>query len=217
MAAGLTAVGLVAALAASGPARAASADEGRLLGLTNGLRASVGAQALALDDALSAVARAWAAKMAAAGTISHNPSLTSQVGPWSKVAENVGMGPDLDTVHRALVASRPHYVNLVDTEVALIGIGVVTSGGSVFVVEDFLRRPGAAVAAPTAPTTVATAPPPTRAASPPATTAVRPAPTVPPATVPPTTVPAPGVTVPMPSPWLALALEMTRGWARATG
>jgi hypothetical protein len=215
MATGVTAVVLVAAVAAGSPARAASAEEGRLLGLTNGLRASVGAPALALDDALSAVARAWAAKMAAAGTISHNPGLTSQVGPWSKVAENVGMGPNLDTVHRALVASHPHYVNLVDTEVTLVGIGVVTAGGTVFVVENFLRRPGAVATIP------APAPPTTRAVSPPTPRPPQPPPaaptTVPPTTVPTVTVPAPSVTVPTPSPWLVLALEMTRGWERATG
>jgi uncharacterized protein YkwD len=182
-----TGVVLTAVLAGTGPARAASPDESRLLALTNGLRGSVGAPALTLDDSLSAVARAWAAKMAADGTISHNPHLTSQVGSWSKVSENVGMGPDVETVHRALVASRSHYVNMVDTEVTLVGIGVVRAGIHVFVVENFLLPRGASPPPPPAPRATT----PTPAASPP---------------------PAEGV-----SPWLALALEMTREWERATG
>lgn len=210
MAVGMTGAALAAVLVTSGPARAGSAEESRLLGLSNGLRASVGAPALALDEPLSTVARGWAAKMAAAGTISHNPDLAGEVGSWSKVAENVGMGPDLDTVHRALVASRPHYVNLVDIDMTILGIGVVMSGRTVFVVENFLRRPGPAVPDPQ--------PPPTR---PTTTLAPAAAPRAPaparPAAAPTTTVPATTAVPPSLSPWLALALEMTRGWERATG
>ena len=223
MAVVVTGVTLAAVLATSGPAGAASSDESRLLSLTNGLRASVGAPALTLDESLSAVARSWAAKMAADGTISHNPSLTIQVGSWSKVAENVGMGPDVDTVHRALVASPSHYANLVDTGVTLVGIGVVTSGRYVFAVENFvLRRGGPAPPQARAPSTTgpplaapAPAPPTTarRATVAPARTPVTSAPTTVPATAP-AVAPAPHDAL---SPWFALALEMTRGWERATG
>lgn len=213
-----------------GPARATSADESRLVDLSNAVRASAGVPALAVDGTLSAVARAWAAKMAAAGTISHNPALGTQLSGWTKIAENVGMGPNLDTVHRALVASAPHYANLLDPQLTLIGVGVVSAGGSVFVVEDFLR-PAGAVTAPPAPAPSTTAPPTTapRATVPPTTVArARPAPA--PTTVPavraaaapaPSLVvaPAPAVSDPpaAPSDWLALALEVTRGWERAAG
>lgn len=206
-----------------GPARAASADESRLVDLSNGVRASAGVPALAVDPTLSAVAQAWAATMAGAGTISHNPALSTRLTGWTKIAENVGMGPDLDTVHRALVASPPHHANLVDPELTLIGVGVVRAGGNVFVVEDFMRPANAAtvVTNTTPPSTSAP-----RATAPPATTATRPRPTttttVPPpraaiATPPPPVVaggPPPEAPA-APSEWLALALEVTRGWERA--
>ncbi len=69
----------------------------------------------------------------------------------------MGQGPDIDTVHRALVASHSHYVNMIDTEVTSMGIGVVTSGNTVFIVENFVGRAGAATAKVT--TTKAPAPP----------------------------------------------------------
>ncbi len=219
--AAIVGVAIAAALAGQGPAGAASADEARLVGLSNALRASVGAPALVVDESLSSVARTWAATMAAAGTISHNPSLSSQVPGWTKLAENVGMGPDLETVHRALVASRPHYANLTDPELTRIGVGVVTRGTTVFVVEDFSRPAGAVgpTATPAATAPPATGPPTTRPAPKPTTTTV-PAPraaAVTPATVAPArpviAPPAPPDTVLPPS--LALGLELTRGWHRA--
>lgn len=226
MAVGMATVALVAVLAPSTPARAASSEEARLLALTNDLRASVAAAPLTFDESLAGIARQWAAKMAADGTISHNPDLSSQVsGGWLKLAENVGMGPDIDTVHKALVASHYHYVNLTDTEVTLVGIGVVHSGSSVFLVEDFMQPSGGRATTPApapAPAPVTTTPPTTPAPRP-----TTPPTTAPPAVrTPPTTVPAPAlapiaaVAVPVaqaPSDWLALAIEVTRGWERATG
>jgi hypothetical protein len=226
MAAVVTAVAVAAGvLAVASPAQAASAEESRLLSLTNGVRASVGAPALTFDEGLAAISRSWAAKMAADGIISHNPGYTSQIsGQWLKASENVGQGPDLDTVHRALVASHSHYVNMTDTEVTLIGIGVVTSGNTIFIVENFLGRPGAAAPKATA-TTKAPAPATTVAPRPAATPAPKPAPAPKPV---PTTTAAPVTTVPAPapavadivgvaSPWMTLAIEVTRTWERATG
>lgn len=213
-----------------GPARAASADESRLVDLSNAVRASAGVPALTVDATLSTVAQAWAATMAGAGTISHNPALSTRLTGWTKIAENVGMGPDLDTVHRALVASPPHHANLVDPELTLIGVGVVNAGGNVFVVEDFMRPANAATVVTTTPppstsTPRATAPPPTAARPRPTTTTTVPlaraASPTPPSTAvaaapPPEAQAGPPPEAPAaPSEWLALALEVTRGWERA--
>lgn len=219
VAAVVTATALSAAvLAVAGPAQAASAEESKVLALTNQVRASVGAPALAWDEGLAGIARTWAAKMAADGIISHNPNYTRQItGPWAKASENVGQGPDIDTVHRALVASHSHYVNMTDTEVTLMGVGVVTSGNTVFIVENFLGRAGAV--APRVTTTKAPAPPTTVAR--PATTVAPKAPAAPkpaPTTTVPVTVPvvaaAPATVA---SPWMTLAIEVTRTWERASG
>lgn len=220
-AAAVTAVALSAAvLAVAAPAQATSAEESKVLALTNQVRASVGAPALAWDEGLAAIARTWAAKMAADGIISHNPSFTSQItGTWAKASENVGQGPDIDTVHRALVASHSHYVNMTDTEVTLMGIGVVTSGNTVFIVENFLGRSFAAapkVTTPPAPPTTVARPATTVAPKVPA--APKPASPPAPTTTVPVTVPvvaaAPAATA---SPWMTLAIEVTRTWEQATG
>lgn len=224
VAAVVTAAALAAAvLAVPTPAQAASAEESKVVALTNQVRASVGVPALAWDEGLAVIARAWAAKMAADGIISHNPGYTGQLtGTWAKASENVGQGPDIDTIHRALVASHSHYVNMTDTEVDLVGVGVVTAGNTVFIVENFLGRSfAAAPAKATTATTKAPAPPATKAPAPPTTVAPK-APAAPKVAEPTTTVP---VTVPLAapapaagaSPWMTLAIEVTRTWERATG
>lgn len=211
VAAVVTATALSAAvLAVAGPAQAASAEESKVLALTNQVRASVGVPALAWDEGMATIARTWAAKMAADFIISHNPSYSSQItGTWAKASENVGQGPDIDTVHRALVASHYHYVNMTDTEVTSMGVGVVTSGNTVFIVENFVSRTGAAAAKVT--TTKAPAPPatvarPAATVAPKAPAAPKPAPTT---TVPPTTVPAPAAKALIDaSPWGDLVIDL---------
>ena len=219
MAAVVTASALSAAvLAVAGPAQAASAEESKVLALTNQVRASVGAPALAWDEEMAGIARRWAAKMAADGIISHNPGYSGQIGGgWSKASENVGQGPDIDTVHRALVASHSHHVNMVDTQVTSVGIGVVTSGNTVFIVQNFVGRVGAA--APRVATTKAPAPPTTVAR--PATTVAPKAPAapkpVPTTTVAPTTAPAPAAPALVDaSPWGNLVIDL-RTLGPATG
>ncbi|HVL06117.1 MAG TPA: CAP domain-containing protein [Acidimicrobiales bacterium] len=225
MAAVVTAAAVAAAvLAVPAPAQAASAEESKIVALTNQVRSSVGAPALVWDESLAVIARTWAAKMAADGIISHNPTVSKQIsGAWSKVSENVGQGPDIDTVHQALVASRSHYLNMTDTEVTFMGVGVVTKGNTVFIVENFLGRPGAAV--PKTVTTRAPAPPTTKAAAPPTTAALKPPaepkPAAPTTTVPVTAPAAVPVAASFPppdaSPWMILAIEVTRTWERTTG
>lgn len=205
--------------AVSGPAQAATAEEARLHALTNQVRASAGLPALAFDEDLAGLARSWAAKMAADGIISHNPNLSKQVtGNWAKVSENVGQGPDLDTVHRALVTSHSHYVNMTDTEVTLMGVGTVTSGNTIFIVEVFLGRFGAA---PKTTTTKAPAAAPATTLPKPTTTVAPKAPAPPkpePTTTVPVTVP---VAAPVPaidfSPWGSLVVDVVRTLGQATG
>ncbi len=215
MAAVVTATALSAAvLAVAGPAQAASAEESKVLALTNQVRASVGAPALAWDEEMAGIARTWAAKLAADGVISHNPTYSRQInGTWTKASENVGQGPNIDTVHRALVASRSHYVNIIDTEVTSMGVGVATSGNTVFIVENFVGRAGAVV--PKVTTTTKAPAPPTTAARPATTVAPKPpaAPKpTPTTTAPPTTVPAPPAaakSVIDASPWGYLVIDIS--------
>jgi hypothetical protein len=156
-------------------------DEAAFLARLNDLRTSQGLPALAPNSALTGVARAWAGSMAAAGTISHNPSLASQ-GPsnWARLGENVGMGMDVPSVHNAFVNSPAHYRNMVDAGFDSVGIGVVRNGsGALFVTVNFMQAKAVAVAAPApaaaAPKPAAPAPAPAPAAAP-APSPARPAP-----------------------------------------
>ena len=156
-------------------------DEAGFLARLNDLRTSQGLPALASNSALTGVARVWAASMAAAGTISHNPSLASQ-GPsnWARLGENVGMGMDVPSVHNAFVNSPAHYRNMVDAGFDSVGIGVVRNGsGVLFVTVNFMQAKAVAAAAPApaavAPKPAAAAPAPVPAAAP-APSPARPAP-----------------------------------------
>lgn len=216
IAVGMAGVALLAVLATSGPAQAASSDEAQVLALANNLRASVGAPPLTFDETLSQVSRAWAAQMAAAGTISHNPNLARQVSGWTKLSENVGMGGSIQVIQDAFIASHSHYVNLVDTDVTLMGVGVVHSGNAIFIVQNFELPAGGGSAQ-----AASVAPPTTKAPAPKAPTTVAPVTTT---TRPPAPTTAAGAPVPVvaaspvetsPSPWLTLAMEVTRTWERS--
>lgn len=221
--AGATALALVALLVTPRVASAATADEVRILTLTNQVRASVGAGPLVLDEGLSVTARRWAAAVAAAGRISHNPDLPTTTSGPTAIAENVAVGNTIQLVHDVLVASRPHYVNLVNPTVTRMGIGVAWAGGLVYVVENFLIVRGAPVPSspPTPPTTVRSSP----TTSPPATVAPGRAPAMASTTTtpPPARSAGPAVSTPptageaLPSTWLRLSFDVLRSWDRPPG
>src|SRR5437016_788118 len=66
---------LVPLMAATAHAADPVADEAAFVAETTALRASVGQPALEVDSRLAAMARSWAATMAAGGRIWHNPDL----------------------------------------------------------------------------------------------------------------------------------------------
>jgi len=147
---------IVTALAGSAAfAGAASASPaGDLATATNTARASAGLAPLSVNAQLSAVAQAWANKLAAANVLSHNPALQAQVSNWTVLGENVGMAGDVPTVQAAFMASPHHKANILDPRYTQMGVGSATSiypscGCPVlWVVVDF-RRPATASAATT--------------------------------------------------------------------
>jgi hypothetical protein len=189
-------------------ARPASADpvasEAQFLVLLNQVRAEKGLAPVAPDAQLQTIAREWSAKMAQDGGLSHNPNLPNQVTNWRMVGENVGVGGSVPQLHAAFVASPHHYENIVEPAFNYVGIGVVETGGQIWVTFDFKQsktaanvpaapkpapkpaaapkpapKPAAAAAPKTAPRPAAPTPAPTTVPAPPPT----PAPTAPPTTV----------------------------------
>ena len=179
-------------------------DEARFLSLTNSLRSNKGLAPLAVDGTLVSVARSWSGKMAAAGTISHNPSLSSQLpSGWKKAGENVGKGGNVDALQKAFENSPAHYQNLVDPAFNYVGIGVVYGGNMIYVTVDFMQR-GSASAPRPAPTP---RPSSRRAPLPRAAPAPLPAPA-------PVAAPPPPPPPPEPSPHLLFLLERLRALDR---
>lgn len=125
--------------------------EHEFVGRLNDLRAEHGLNPLAVDPALTEIARDWATQMAGANQISHRRNLTA-VAPsnWLVLGENVGAGPAVTPVHDALVASPTHYANLVNPRFRQVGVGVVVVGGKLFVAQNFMTpeeaKPAAAKA-----------------------------------------------------------------------
>jgi Cysteine-rich secretory protein family len=137
----LSATTMVAAVAATGNP---TAESGFISRIAN-LRAQHGVPPLATDAQLTDIARRWAARMAADGRLEHNPSLTSEYPGWREMGENVGVGPDVDTIHQAFVHDPEHYANMVHATYQRVGVGVVTdSSGRLWVVEDFATLQGSA-------------------------------------------------------------------------
>ena len=156
-------------------------------------RQAQGRPALPMEDDLVAVARNHSAAMASAARRYHNTLLGQQVQGWQLVAENVGMGSSVDQVHQALMASPQHRADILNARFDGIGIGVVQSGGSMWVTEVFRQRADAAAVAsgPPAPTPEPTTEPPTPAPAPPPAPPRRPAPPAPSRAPLPTTTAAP--------------------------
>ena len=150
--------GSVMCLAPAAPAYADTGSiEAQFVAATNAARQSAGLAPYAVASDLASIARNWSAHMAAAGAISHNPNLTTQVQNWRAVGENVGVGPDEPSIQQAFMNSAPHRANILDHDYTQFGVGVVVSGGRVWVTVDF-RQPMSAPAPAPAPARPAPAP-----------------------------------------------------------
>lgn len=109
----------------------------------NQLRQSKGLAALLPHPTLMNKARAWSAHMAAGGCggarICHS-SLPDGVNvSWQKLGENVGVGPSVDSLTAAFIASPAHYRNLVDPSWNSMGVGVTIVNGTIYVAEEFMQ------------------------------------------------------------------------------
>ncbi|MCX7620214.1 MAG: CAP domain-containing protein [Acidimicrobiales bacterium] len=135
------------------PARAtlpsATELEKQFQDVANQARAANGLPPLMFDQALAATARTWAGVMQANGSISHDPNLegaaTSIDPTWTKVGENIGIGPEVATLQAAWMASPSHRANILDGAYNRIGIGVVVAGGQIWVAVRFLAASPLAV------------------------------------------------------------------------
>jgi hypothetical protein len=119
----------------------ASSEESRFTYLTNHERTSRGLNALTVKSDLVSIARRHSEQMADSGGIYHNNNLGNEVsGNWTELGENVGKGPNVDTIHDAFMDSAPHRANILRASFNQVGIGTVIRDGYIYVTEVFARR-----------------------------------------------------------------------------
>ncbi len=102
--------------------------------LINAERAAVGLAPLSANVALNDPALAQATAIQAAGDLFHQDLRPLLTLGFRTAGENVGYGPDVQTLHDAFVDSPGHYANIVNEAFTSIGIGVVLdSNGTIWV------------------------------------------------------------------------------------
>jgi hypothetical protein len=163
---------LVLGLGVGGAASPATAyDEGTIVSLANQARAQNGLGGLVRNGSLDAVALNWANQMAASGTLSHNPSVGSQIpGGWRGWGENVAQGYGSGAaVHNGWMNSSGHRANILGNFTD-IGTALIEANGTTWAVQVFANYPGSGLPAPAppapAPAPAAPAPAPAAPAAP---------------------------------------------------
>ncbi len=117
---------------------------------------------------LRAVAQRHAQRMADQGRYFHNPNLRNEVSGWAGLGENVGVGPTVGDLHRALMASPSHRANILSRDWTQVGVGTArTPDGRLWVVLVFRLPARAASPAPPAPPAPTAPPAPVARALPP--------------------------------------------------
>jgi hypothetical protein len=129
------------AVTASSAAASTGTDESSFISRINRERSSRGLRTLSVASSLTYYARKHSREMAARGEIYHssNSQLSSAGGSdWTEMGENVGVGPDVSSLHSAFMNSPSHRDNILHRAYNQIGVGVVYgSDGNIYVTEIF--------------------------------------------------------------------------------
>ena len=104
----------------------------------NDFRHAHGVPQLAWDEAAHAKAKAWSAKMAADGRLSHSRLSDGLPVGWRYLGENVAMNTSIEGAMRALEASPGHRANILNPRFTRVGVGVVQAGRYYWVTEVFI-------------------------------------------------------------------------------
>lgn len=120
--------------------------ERELLSKANQERAKAGVSPLRMDDGLAQAAREHAAALAAEQQLSHQlpgePPLAQRLAASTPLhldrgGENVASAPSVEQAHESLMLSPAHRENLLNASYNVAGFGVVRSGHTLYVTEDF--------------------------------------------------------------------------------
>ncbi|MFQ5516939.1 MAG: CAP domain-containing protein [Acidimicrobiia bacterium] len=135
---------IVAVVLAALPVPAAVADggaEAAFVARINAERTARGLPPLQVYWDLVDDARRHSAAMGDAGEMFHNPGLGSVTSGWEALGENVGVGPGVDALQAAFMASPSHAANITG-DYNYVGVGVVVDGADrMWVTVVFMRGP----------------------------------------------------------------------------
>jgi Cysteine-rich secretory protein family len=128
-------------------ALAQSPRETDLLARINHEREHAGLAKLEWNPRLAESAREHAKQEADRAAISHQfesePPLQARIAAtglrFDNCAENVARGPDVASIEAQLMRSSGHRTNILDADFNAIGIGILESGGVLYVAENFAR------------------------------------------------------------------------------
>ncbi|MCL1592882.1 MAG: CAP domain-containing protein [Actinomycetia bacterium] len=138
--------------------------ESQFVSKINAARSASGKAPLEVYWDLTDDARAQSAAMAAKGSIYHNPGLAGVTSGWQKLGENVGVGFDVNMLHKAFMDSAGHRANILG-DFNYIGVGVkVDDAGLMWATMIFMKAPsglngGGETTTTTTPPTTTTNPP----------------------------------------------------------
>ena len=131
--------GLFAVLAAF-PASAMTRQETGMTGFVNEDRANHSLKPLDASSTISEIAHRHSLEMARKGRLFHScvECILDQHG-WQRIGENIGYGATLSSVNREFMHSTYHRENILCTCHTDVAVGVVESGGLIWVTEIFYR------------------------------------------------------------------------------
>ena len=125
------------------------AGEKQLVELINQARTIQGLQPLPVDPRLTQAARKHTKLMVAHKTVSHQfegePSVDIRFANENLAVgqggENTAVGKDVPSAHKGLMDDPNHHDNILSPNYNAVGVSVISSGGQVYVTEDFARLP----------------------------------------------------------------------------
>ena len=115
----------------------------RLLTLVNQERTERGLPPVEARNDVSSIAMRWSAAMARRGELSHNDGYfsrdTRRKLDARVLGENVARAADVESAHRALMASEHHRANVLDRRFTVVGFGAELANGAWWFTQDFVQ------------------------------------------------------------------------------
>jgi uncharacterized protein YkwD len=101
----------------------------------NSVRSSHDLGAVELDPELSRVARVHTRAMVRGNRLVHSTTaqLTTRVTRWVSLAENIGVGGTVDSLHTAFMNSDTHRTNILGSMYNHVGVGTFQDGNRLWV------------------------------------------------------------------------------------